>query len=53
MKVFYTMVRLLQEFQSIESRDPDPWLEHFGISYTNVNGAKVAFHNGVCSEQSI
>ena len=42
MEVSYTLVRLLQEFSGIESRDPDPWLEQIGISATNGNGAKVS-----------
>ena len=41
MEVSYTLVRLLQEFSSIECRDPEPWLEQIGISATNGNGAKV------------
>ena len=40
-EVSYTMVRLLQEFSSIESGDPDPWVEAVGIASTNGNGAKV------------
>ena len=40
-EVSYTLVRLLQEFSSIESGDPDPWVEHIGIASTNGNGAKV------------
>lgn len=40
-EVSYTLVRLLQEFSGIESREPNPWLEQVGISSTNGNGAKV------------
>lgn len=40
-EVSYTLVRLLQEFSGIESREPDLWLEQIGISSTNGNGAKV------------
>ncbi|KAL8896090.1 MAG: hypothetical protein Q9207_007884 [Kuettlingeria erythrocarpa] len=43
MEVSYTMIRLLQVFPNIQSRDPDPWLESIGISLCNGNGAKVAF----------
>ena len=42
MEVSYTLVRLLQEFKDIESRDPEPWLEKIGVLYTNGNGAKVS-----------
>lgn len=40
-EVSYTLVRLLQEFSSIKSGDPDPWVESIGIASTNGNGAKV------------
>lgn len=42
MEVSYTLVRLLQEFSGIESRDPEPWSEQLGIAYTNANGAKLS-----------
>ncbi|KAI4230276.1 MAG: hypothetical protein LQ349_006274 [Xanthoria aureola] len=38
----YTAVRLLQEFSSIESRDPQPWIERVGATVTSANGAKVS-----------
>lgn len=43
MEVSYTLIRMLQVFPTIQSRDPDPWLESIGISLCNGNGAKVAF----------
>ena len=39
----YTLIRLLQVFSTIESRDSRPWEEVLGISLKNGNGAKVAF----------
>ncbi|KAL8670018.1 MAG: hypothetical protein Q9168_005419 [Polycauliona sp. 1 TL-2023] len=42
-EVSYTLIRFLQAFPTIVSRDPRPWLEVLGISLTNGNGAKVAF----------
>ena len=38
----YTIIRLAQEFESIESRDPAPWTEAIGVICTSANGAKVA-----------
>ena len=38
----YTTVRLIQEFGSIESRDPEPWTERLNISCTVHNGCKVS-----------
>lgn len=38
----YTAVRLIQEFSSIESRDPRPWAESVGGTCTSANGVKVA-----------
>ena len=48
MEVSYTLVRLLQEFSSIESRDPEPWSEQLGIAYTNANGAKLSLKPARC-----
>ena len=42
MEVSYTLIRLLQEFKDIESRDAELWLERIGVTYTNGNGAKVS-----------
>lgn len=38
----YTAVRLVQEFSSIESRDPEPWTESIGATCSSANGVKVA-----------
>ena len=38
----YVTVRLLQEFDSIESRDDKPWREKFTITCSSHGGAKVA-----------
>lgn len=43
MEVSYTLIGLLREFRDIQCRDSEPWLEKIGVSYTNGNGAKVAF----------
>ncbi|KAI4098849.1 MAG: hypothetical protein LQ339_006252 [Xanthoria mediterranea] len=42
MEASYTAVRLLQEFSSIESRDPQPWIESIGATVCSANGAKVS-----------
>jgi cytochrome P450 len=38
----YTTVRILQEFKSIESRDPSPWKELLTLTMASKNGVKVA-----------
>lgn len=38
----YTTVRLMQEFESIESRDSEPWTERLNLSCTGLNGCKVS-----------
>lgn len=38
----YTLVRLVQEFKTIESRDPGPWIEGLSLACMSKNGAKVA-----------
>jgi len=38
----YTVVRLLQEFERIESRDPRPWCEKLHLTLSSGNGVKVA-----------
>ncbi|KAL9627082.1 MAG: hypothetical protein Q9204_006823, partial [Flavoplaca sp. TL-2023a] len=42
-EVTYTLIRFLQVFPTITSRDPRPWREVIGISLSNGNGAKVSF----------
>lgn len=37
----YTLVRLVQNFQSIESRDSNDWVEEIHLACTSHNGAKV------------
>ena len=37
----YVTVRLMQEFEGIESRDPEPWIEQLGLTVSGKNGAKV------------
>ncbi|KAJ6036770.1 n-alkane-inducible cytochrome P450 [Penicillium herquei] len=38
----YTIVRILQEFESLESRDSEPFKELIGLTLSMKNGAKVA-----------
>lgn len=38
----YTIVRLLQKFEKIESRDPTPWLENLHLTLSSGNGVQVA-----------
>jgi cytochrome P450 len=38
----YTIVRILQTFSELESRDPSPWIEHLGVTLSSHNGTKVA-----------
>jgi cytochrome P450 len=38
----YTIVRLLQNFEKIESRDPTPWLENLHLTLSSGNGVQVA-----------
>ena len=38
----YVTVRLMQEFEGIESRDPEPWTEQLVMTLMGKNGAKVA-----------
>ncbi|MCJ1306625.1 hypothetical protein MMC25_000268 [Agyrium rufum] len=37
----YTIIRILQEFKGIESRDPRPWMESLTLTCTSLNGAQV------------
>ena len=37
----YTVVRLLQEFSRVESRDERPWVANVGATVSNANGVKV------------
>jgi cytochrome P450 len=38
----YTIVRLLQNFEKIESRDSTPWLENLHLTLSSGNGVQVA-----------
>lgn len=38
----YTTVRILQEFERLESRDPEPFKELLTLTMASENGAKVA-----------
>lgn len=38
----YTTVRLMQEFKTLESRDPEPWTEFLTLTCTGLNGCKVS-----------
>ena len=38
----YTIVRLVQKFKSIESRDPREWLEGLNLTLNSGNGVHVA-----------
>ena len=41
-QTYYIAVRMLQEFKSIDSRDPEPWVEGLGVTCTSANGVKVS-----------
>jgi hypothetical protein len=34
----------MQEFESLESRDPEPWRELLTLGCTGLGGCKVALH---------
>lgn len=38
----YTIVRLVQEFERIESRDPNPWRESLHLTLSSGNGVRAA-----------
>ncbi|QQK45243.1 Cytochrome P450, E-class, group I [Penicillium digitatum] len=38
----YTITRIMQNFEKIETRDPDPWTEDLRSTLSNANGTKVA-----------
>ena len=37
----YTLIRLLQEFSALESKDPRPWAEGLTLTLCSKNGVKV------------
>ena len=43
MEIGYIVVRLLQEFRWIESRDDRPWVENLKLTMSNKNGIVVGF----------
>ena len=38
----YVVVRLMQEFRALESRDAEPWTESLKVTVANRNGVKVS-----------
>ncbi|KAL4936231.1 hypothetical protein BDV06DRAFT_205423 [Aspergillus oleicola] len=40
-EVSYVLVRMVQEFRALESRDPGPWEESLALTLCSRNGAKV------------
>ncbi|KAJ5323136.1 hypothetical protein N7452_011425 [Penicillium brevicompactum] len=38
----YTTVRLMQEFEKIDSRDPNPWVEELKLTLSSANGTRVS-----------
>lgn len=43
-EAYYVVIRLLQEFRSIESRDNEPWKEKLSATLCSLNGTKVALY---------
>lgn len=42
----YVVVRMAQEFETVDSADPGPWEEALGLSLTSQNGTKVRLQRG-------
>ena len=42
----YTVVRVLQEFERIESRDENPWTPKKALAYMGKYGVKMALFSG-------
>ena len=40
-EISYTIVRLLQEFRGLESRDDRPWVEDLKLTMANYNGVRI------------
>ena len=38
----YVTIRLMQELEALESRDPNPWIEKLSLTCTGFGGCKVA-----------
>ncbi|KAK8078301.1 cytochrome P450 52A12 [Apiospora saccharicola] len=45
----YVTIRLVQEFERIESRDPGPWVESIGLTVCPRNGTKVGMYRSTSS----
>ncbi|KAK7920096.1 cytochrome P450 [Apiospora marii] len=45
----YVTIRLVQEFEHIESRDPGPWVESIGLTVSPKNGTKVGLYRASSS----
>lgn len=41
-EAMYVLVRMAQEFETIESRDDEPWVESLELTVSSGNGVKVA-----------
>lgn len=41
-EIGYTLVRIMQEFDGIENKDPVPWVESLTTTLSSANGTKVA-----------
>jgi len=39
----YTLVRMVQNFEALESRDTQPWVEELTLTAQNLHGTKVSF----------
>ncbi|KAK8134989.1 hypothetical protein PG984_007001 [Apiospora sp. TS-2023a] len=45
----YVTIRLVQEFERIESREPGPWVESIGLTVCPRNGTKVGMYRATSS----
>lgn len=41
-EVGYVLVRMAQEFKTLESRDPGPWIESLALTLCSHNGTQVS-----------
>ncbi|KAJ9610029.1 hypothetical protein H2200_006359 [Cladophialophora chaetospira] len=49
-EVAYVVVRMAQEFQTLESQDPGPWEESLALTLCSRNGTKVCLTPGLSAE---
>jgi hypothetical protein len=42
MEASYVLIRFLQEFATIESRDSRPWQENIALTTSSLNGVRVS-----------